>query len=41
MILFPSFLWHATMPFGGAADRASFAFDLVPDGVGRQHRLRR
>ena len=40
MILFPSFLWHATLPFEGAAKRLSFAFDLVPAGTGRPHRLR-
>lgn len=40
MILFPSYLWHATLPFGGEAERISFAFDLVPAGVGRPHRLR-
>ena len=40
MILFPSFLWHATMPFGGEDERISFAFDLVPAGIGRPHRLR-
>lgn len=39
MILFPSFLWHCTRPFGGAAERMSLAFDLVPDGIGRRHRL--
>lgn len=39
MILFPSFLWHATLPFGGDDPRISFAFDLVPDGTGRPHRL--
>lgn len=40
MILFPSYLWHATLPFSGTADRISFAFDLVPAGIGRPHRLR-
>jgi Flp pilus assembly protein TadD len=40
MILFPSYLWHATLPFGGTEDRISFAFDLVPEGIGRPHRLR-
>ena len=40
MILFPSYLWHATMPFGGSEERVSFAFDLVPAGVGQPHRLR-
>lgn len=39
MILFPSYLWHATLPFGGERERLSFAFDLVPHGVGRPHRL--
>jgi len=39
MILFPSFLWHATLPFGGTDPRISFAFDLVPEGTGRPHRL--
>lgn len=41
MILFPSWLWHATMPFGGEADRISLAFDLVPDGIGQPHRLKK
>lgn len=40
MILFPSYLWHGTLPFGGTDDRISFAFDLVPEGSGRPHRLR-
>lgn len=40
MILFPSYLWHGTLPFGGDRDRISFAFDLVPAGVGRAHGLR-
>lgn len=39
MILFPSYLWHCTLPFGGQDPRISFAFDLVPDGTGRPHRL--
>lgn len=39
MILFPSYLWHATLPFGGEKERVSFAFDLVPAGVGRPHKL--
>ncbi len=39
LILFPSYLWHATLPFGGEEDRISFAFDLVPEGVGRAHSL--
>ncbi len=41
MILFPSFLWHGTLPFTGTQDRVSLAFDMVPAGVGRPHRLPR
>jgi tetratricopeptide (TPR) repeat protein len=41
MILFPSYLWHATLPFSGNAARLSFAFDCVPAGIGRPHRLAR
>ncbi|MFT4053081.1 MAG: tetratricopeptide repeat protein [Novosphingobium sp.] len=40
MILFPSYLWHATLPFVGEKERISFAFDLVPRGIGRAHKLR-
>ncbi|MDR7154243.1 tetratricopeptide (TPR) repeat protein [Sphingobium xenophagum] len=39
MILFPSYLWHATLPFAGQQDRISFAFDLVPAEIGRPHHL--
>ncbi len=39
MILFPSFFWHGTLPFNGPHDRLSIAFDLVPDTIGRPHRL--
>ncbi|AUW58905.1 hypothetical protein C1T17_13200 [Sphingobium sp. SCG-1] len=41
MILFPSYLWHTTLPFGGTQDRISFAFDLVPAGIGRPHSFRK
>lgn len=41
MILFPSYLWHCTLPFGGDEPRISFAFDLVPKGTGNRHKLRR
>ncbi|WP_439533976.1 tetratricopeptide repeat protein [Polymorphobacter sp.] len=41
MILFPSYVWHATLPFSGDTPRLSFAFDCVPRGVGRPHRLTR
>ncbi|WP_159978858.1 MULTISPECIES: tetratricopeptide repeat protein [unclassified Novosphingobium] len=40
MILFPSYLWHGTLPFRGEQERISFAFDLVPAGVGKPHKLR-
>lgn len=39
MILFPSYYYHRTLPFGGTMPRISFAFDVVPAGRGRAHRL--
>jgi Flp pilus assembly protein TadD len=39
MILFPSYYHHRTLPFGGTTPRISFAFDVVPAGRGRAHRL--
>lgn len=30
LALFPSYLWHGTEPFGGAAPRLTVAFDIVP-----------
>jgi tetratricopeptide (TPR) repeat protein len=30
LVLFPSYMWHGTVPFGGDARRLTFAFDLVP-----------
>ena len=39
MILFPSYIWHGTLPFSGDTPRLSFAFDCVPAGIGRPHRL--
>jgi Tfp pilus assembly protein PilF len=39
MILFPSFFYHRTVPFHGGGERISFAFDIVPAGHGRPHRL--
>jgi hypothetical protein len=41
LILFPSWLWHATLPFSGRTERVSFAFDLVPHGIGQKHRLKK
>lgn len=29
LVLFPSYMWHGTVPFSGAAPRLSIAFDLV------------
>lgn len=31
LVLFPSFLYHGTIPFDGLADRTIIAFDVVPD----------
>jgi tetratricopeptide (TPR) repeat protein len=39
LILFPSYVWHGTLPFSGHLPRLSFAFDCVPAGIGRPHRL--
>jgi len=30
LALFPSYMWHGTVPFGGEASRMSLAFDLLP-----------
>ncbi|HWA60455.1 MAG TPA: putative 2OG-Fe(II) oxygenase, partial [Caulobacteraceae bacterium] len=30
LVLFPSYMWHGTIPFGGEASRMTIAFDLVP-----------
>jgi hypothetical protein len=30
LVLFPSYMWHGTRPFGGAQTRLTFAFDVVP-----------
>ena len=30
LLLFPSMLWHGTVPFGAAAERLTIAFDVVP-----------
>lgn len=31
LVLFPSYMWHGTVPFGGDAPRMTIAFDLIPD----------
>lgn len=30
LILFPSYMWHGTVPFGGAEPRLTAAFDALP-----------
>lgn len=30
LVLFPSYMWHGTQPFGGERDRLTVAFDVVP-----------
>ena len=30
LVLFPSYLWHGTIPFRGEQTRTTIAFDVVP-----------
>ena len=30
LVLFPSYMWHGTTPFGGTERRLTFAFDVIP-----------
>jgi hypothetical protein len=30
LALFPSYMWHGTVPFTQGAERLTIAFDLVP-----------
>jgi Flp pilus assembly protein TadD len=30
LVLFPSYMWHGTTPFGGIERRLTFAFDVIP-----------
>ena len=30
LVLFPSYMWHGTVPFRDAAARTTIAFDVVP-----------
>ena len=30
LVLFPSYMWHGTTPFGSAERRLTFAFDVIP-----------
>lgn len=30
LVLFPSYVWHGTIPFSGSAERLTVAFDVVP-----------
>ncbi|MEM7222700.1 MAG: tetratricopeptide repeat protein [Pseudomonadota bacterium] len=32
MVLFPSYLFHRTIPFSGSGTRISIAFDVIPEG---------
>lgn len=34
VVLFPSYMWHGTVPFGGRQSRLTAAFDLVPGPPG-------
>jgi hypothetical protein len=34
LVLFPSYMWHGTIPFHDAAPRTTIAFDAVPSGSG-------
>jgi uncharacterized protein (TIGR02466 family) len=31
LVLFPSYMWHGTIPFHSRQDRTTIAFDAVPD----------
>ena len=31
LVLFPSYMWHGTIPFHATAARTTIAFDAVPD----------
>jgi hypothetical protein len=30
LVMFPSYFWHGTLPFSGAAERLTVAFDVAP-----------
>jgi hypothetical protein len=30
LVLFPSYMWHGTVPFGGEKPRLTAAFDVLP-----------
>jgi Putative 2OG-Fe(II) oxygenase len=30
LVLFPSYMWHSTVPFRGPTPRTTIAFDVVP-----------
>jgi hypothetical protein len=32
VVLFPSYMWHGTVPFRGPEGRLTIAFDLIPAG---------
>mgnify|MGYP006206063359 CR=1 FL=1 len=33
LVLFPSYMWHGTIPFHSQQPRLTVAFDLLPDGT--------
>jgi predicted Zn-dependent protease len=33
LVLFPSYMWHGTVPFGSGRNRLTVAFDVIPDPV--------
>jgi tetratricopeptide (TPR) repeat protein len=35
LVLFPSYLWHGTVPFTGTQTRLTVAFDMLPDTTGK------
>jgi hypothetical protein len=35
LVMFPSFLWHGTVPFLAGHDRVCIAFDLTPTPAAR------
>jgi hypothetical protein len=30
-ILFPSYVWHGTIPYSGKYNRVSISFDIIPN----------
>jgi tetratricopeptide (TPR) repeat protein len=34
LVLFPSYMWHGTVPFSGERNRLTIAFDVIPQAAG-------